>query len=1390
MTDNFEIDYELIDPITLDYFEMPISLPCCGKCFSKMPLINHFEISNNKKCPNCNACLNNFNILEAPISLNLANIVEKFKLENPNVLPKRNFERIEWKGTIDYLNPNNSAFQTVIGKLQLKCLNDKFNFKTLVITVIDKSGSMGGNPIEQSKYSLNRIADLVYSNKNILANIITYDDNAKNININTNQPREVYTKIINDIHAGGGTSFTAAFNEIIKVLQDNDDPKITSIKIIFLTDGEDSSINKNDRNKLVLLLKDKLKQFTIETQIHTIGFGSNHDYDFLNNLRKISTIEGAYRFADPNEDSDSLSNKINSLLNVISQGSNIPIKLIECPVEILHNDAPVYWLNLTKFSLNENLTITIEINQQQFTIICTINEDQNLLEVWNEWYTHLVDNLMNELLSIIESKTEITIDIQIHIELIQQRTRAIMARNSEEIIRCNKILEICKEISSGGNIDSSIQLKLNDLKFEGKFKSEKSAGVDSLVHKMILNVKNNRNWKILNTFKKLNCDPEIRNILANSSTKNTIDWFQSKDNLIDFKSNDNLNFLQLICSIGKFGLIEVVLKNEEYLKTINFYKNNYNQTALDFAIQSGYWKTCELLIKFGAKTNSNSNELLQTCISRSFWKTAEFLVINGISQITEELMDSVPNSEGLIWLSKMKGMESVDIFKAIRKSIVSVVESNLDQIIQKINWKDYLELFVKPTKDQIIIIDLLLKNNKADVDELIETIEDDAIENTTIFYICCERGYLELLFTILKYNPNINFQNKKGTSCLWIASCNKHLDIVCELLNLGVDPNIVNLRGDPPLIPSCQKCCQAIVEMLMAYGADLNIHNPERDNAILICCRNGAHTILKILLAHLQTSGELTKFLNFSAEIDGFIPLLAAAELNNSNCIEVIYEFDKNLEYLTSSDNKIISGATALHLASFYGKLNSIRMLTDLGANVKCKTLIEGYTPLHLTIKYGHIEATRFLLSLHQVKDNLEIKDQFGRTPEYYAHISGNELILEEFFTNKLSVVFSNLFMTTPDVEIKCANVLQKYSQSPGVYESSNVTNLNLGQGVTPLTYAILSGKNYLVESLIKMGSNIHEVDNRGITPLFWMKFLNKENKINSNLEVDLQINRIKKICDSNPQYKILLKNDYSKGYFDNEKNPDKNLIKMLDGFDLNISLESLELIKNSNSNISLISFIEKLKTNKLGLLLDHNYVMYDAKINLIKILASSDNILSPNEIFAIYLYTSNLELFQNVNINLMKIERSSVWYNYISALYSGIKMLPNFIGEVYRAVDTKFDVDKYSLGKIIQWNQFSVANLDWKNSSELLTKNKGIVFIIKSLTGREISLYSKYPLDKEVIFLPESKFEITNYYIPDIICLAQSNIRNTTFKYNPKNPIIEKAAKGNSSIIIELTEI
>jgi len=199
-------------------------------------------------------------------------------------------------------------------------------------------------------------------------------------------------------------------------------------------------------------------------------------------------------------------------------------------------------------------------------------------------------------------------------------------------------------------------------------------------------------------------------------------------------------------------------------------------------------------------------------------------------------------------------------------------------------------------------------------------------------------------------------------------------------------------------------------------------------------------------------------------------------------------------------------------------------------------------------------------------------------------------------------------------------------------------------------------------------------------------------------------------------------------------------------------------------------------------------YIIWDARLHLIKKIALGDTALQPLHMMTIYLFTRHPTLYQQANLTLLNWKSNEIWQPYVQSLYQGIGQIPEIKAEVYRAVDFKFDPEVFAIGNKLKWTTFSMCSSEWKNASEMIRLKRGIVFIIKSLTGRAVGKYSKYPVDSEVIFLPDTEFRITNHYVGDVIALGQPNIRTSTFKMKENN--YDKAQKGDLCVLIELEEI
>jgi len=1300
-------------------------------------------------------------------------------------------------------NDRLSAYQKIIGKLEFTNANNTNNFKTLLIPVVDQSGSMAGSPIEQVKYSLNRILDITYSNPSLMTTIIGYHDTAKSTEINKSVDVSYYKDIISNIHNdSGGTSFTSAFNEIKKVCQLHEsNSEISSIVIIYLTDGNDTQVAKERRFELVASLKVNLTNVK-NYVIHTIGLGNDHDYDFLNSLRQIGTSEGAYRFADPSEDNDSLSNKINSILNVITSSVNIPIKLINCPFKVIGGENGKYWIDLTNYDMVTPCKLTISINDDTFMVESEF--DNNNMTKVNEFHTYLIDGIAQEILTL-SKQVNNSLDKEIHLELLIQRSKALMIRllpESADAQRLEKLRETVHTLQKGGSVD---QKKINDMKFEGIYATKVSVkpklhNPTSYPPKVVAEKRIFiDNWKTIPKKTKNRC---ISNVIGNYSNKDASDWILDNGDKADAST-----LLIDACATGRCSLVQTIIDSD--CIDINAI-NSDGFTALDTAILYGHWNIYDLLIANSAKINQDGNTLLRTCLSNTkitfendkattfynmYEKTASRMLKDNLACITFDLINSAPTNSIYEWLSERSNTD-IPYETAITKGLYDIVCAK-EHLIPKISLKSYMNIFEDSNPNYIKIIQLLLESGKVDPYEVIEIIGSKGeTEITWPMFIACEKGKIDLFNLLMKYSSidHLNKQNNKGTTALWIASCNRHVDIVNALLDNGVNPNIPNEKGDTALIACCQKGNDLLIELLLNAGAKLNLHNRNRDNAVLICCRTGHAKSLEMILKYSQLNDptECESLMCQCAEIDGFSPIFAATELDKAECIKVCVTYGSKLEDRTANDNQIIKGGTPLHLACFRGALNAVRMLCELGANIVATTNVTGMTPLHLAIDGHYVDIVRYLFSIDKENKLTYVIDKEGRLPIYYANKLGNEVIFEEFFTNKLGLLLEKVMSSSVEIEKVCTNTLLTYGCSDTVYNYNFTSEIIYNNGLSLLSSACINGNKHLVEGLGKMHPDVHKKDNYGITSSFWNSYFG--NSLNYTLDDDTlkMLDRVKIAEKKSLQHKMLLSltNDMVIGCYD--RNDQINVMtKMTQNYLIKIKDDVINQMKSSQkSSQSMLGFIEKLKSNKLTNKLDNvDMMIKDMKIHLISMIASENNLkLEPVHMLALYLYTGNLGIFNQVNMVLGDWDNHKLWHPFVHNLYQSITILPPFIGEVYRMVNIPFDQKEYAIGNKIIWNTFSICSSDWNNATEFITQKKGIIFIIKSLAGRHIGKFSKFRADNECIFLPGSSFVVNNIYKADIGCLYQENIRNSTFKVTDKD--LEKATNQQCSIVVEIHEV
>ena len=90
----------------------------------------------------------------------------------------------------------------------------------------------------------------------------------------------------------------------------------------------------------------------------------------------------------------------------------------------------------------------------------------------------------------------------------------------------------------------------------------------------------------------------------------------------------------------------------------------------------------------------------------------------------------------------------------------------------------------------------------------------------------------------------------------------------------------------------------------------------------------------------------------------------------------------------------------------------------------------------------------------------------------------------------------------------------------------------------------------------------------------------------------------------------------------------------MSDGYNLKTKSDVVSILKKSQSaSHTILGFIEKLRKGKRSDFVD--YMINEAKINTIRLIAEGEVNLQPLHLVVLYMYTMDFSLYQQVNLTL-----------------------------------------------------------------------------------------------------------------------------------------------------------
>ena len=409
-----------------------------------------------------------------------------------------------------------------------------------------------------------------------------------------------------------------------------------------------------------------------------------------------------------------------------------------------------------------------------------------------------------------------------------------------------------------------------------------------------------------------------------------------------------------------------------------------------------------------------------------------------------------------------------------------------------------------------------------------------------ILHLCAHCGFLSKVETCLTIGINIDICNRNGDTALIIAAQRGYLSIVKLLVNCGSDISIRNNVGlnasdaaflndqeevqsfllNSQLVPidhsvehmMMYACSIGYVELVRtlvaAYGeAIVNIRHVCFDyfSPLHISCRNGYLAVAQLLKQNKANINSRNHCLD--------TPLISTSKTKRTDIVEWLITQGARM------NNSNCTYTSALHAAVEKGYMPTVKLLAKNGTFLNFHKT-NGLTAVHFAVQKQHLDILDYLLNKGALPD---VAAEYGVTPLIQAVKTKNIALVECLIKYGACVNMHDHCINTPLMVAVTDNSLDmvKYLITKGA--SVNITNNN---GVSPKDAAYSLGYNniasYLtnlihsyihtnvtfdknvpsaqdqlfqmcktgegtrnqLDSLIKAGANVNEINIDGRTPL------------------------------------------------------------------------------------------------------------------------------------------------------------------------------------------------------------------------------------------------------------------------------------------------------------------
>jgi ankyrin repeat protein len=374
--------------------------------------------------------------------------------------------------------------------------------------------------------------------------------------------------------------------------------------------------------------------------------------------------------------------------------------------------------------------------------------------------------------------------------------------------------------------------------------------------------------------------------------------------------------------------------------------------------------------------------------------------------------------------------------------------------------------------DTVQSLDLIHNFRSDDFDE--EDDEDSGMFDVDALTLASRWGLTSVVEMLLKHNVKADAQNELGECPLYVATSNRHAEIIRMLLLEA--PSSVEMEddnGDTALDVATNHDEPEIIALLLK-GGSFTAPNTALNDLLLDLARKGHIDAVEVILQRELVNPGIT-------DGHGRTPLLVAAQYGHAAVVKQLLDTGK-----VDADAQDKDACTPLLLAAENGHATVVKQLLDTGRVHVDAQGYHGRTSLSLAARYGHAAVVKQLLDTGKVDADAQDKD--ACTPLLLAAGYGHAEVVKQLLeTGKVD------FDAQDDHGRTSLSLAARYGHAAVVKQLLDTGKVDADAHAhdkdmqTPLVLAARYGHAEVVKQLLETGKvDVDAQDDHGRTPLMW----------------------------------------------------------------------------------------------------------------------------------------------------------------------------------------------------------------------------------------------------------------------------------------------------------------